>query len=221
MVDHRALWALCTPMDSVEAFIAARLELVPAPAVPEIRLYRATPSSGVGRFSGDDGAPPYWAYGWAGGTVLARYLLDYPHVIAGKRVLDLGCGSGIVAIAAAKAGAAAVLAVDIDANAVIATRMNASANGVAVETMAGDILGEEPDAVDLILVGDLFYDGNTAHRVADFLARNDIESLIGDPHRAHLPYGRLEKLAEYTVPDFGIGQTARPSAVFRFLSDSH
>ncbi len=207
-------------MESIEAFIAARLECVPAPSVPEIRLYRATPSSGVGRFGGEDGAPPYWAYGWAGGTVLARYIFDHPDVVVERRVLDLGCGSGIVAIAAAKAGAAQVLAIDIDINAIAATRVNATANDVTIEAMAADILDREAPAVDLILVGDLFYDRDTATRVTNFLTRSGIEALIGDPHRAYLPHNRLERLAEYDVPDFGVGQTQQPSAVFRFLSDS-
>ncbi len=207
-------------MESIEAFIAARLELAPAPSVPEIRLYRATPSSGVGRFGGEDGAPPYWAYSWAGGTVLARYILDHPDVVAGRRVLDLGCGSGVVAIAAAKAGAAQVLAVDIDAHAIAATRINAAANGVTIEAMAADILDGAPPVVDLILVGDLFYDHDTATRVTNFLTRSGIEALIGDPHRAYLPHDRLEPLAKYDVPDFGVGQTQQPSTVFRFLSDS-
>ena len=115
------------------AFIRANLPLVPVPTVPEIRLHRAQPSSGLWRLAegaGRDFGVPYWAYPWPGGIVLARYILDHPEVVEGRRVLDLGAGSGLVAIAAAKAGAREVIATDIDPYAVPALRLNAAANGV-------------------------------------------------------------------------------------------
>ena len=199
------------------AFISANLDLIPAPSVPEIKLYRAHPRSGLSRLLGEDCVQPYWAYGWAGGTVLARYILDHPEIIAQKRVLDLGTGSGIVAIAAMKAGAAHVTAVDIDPHAIAAAALNAEANGVEIELKCEDLLdGPAPDT-DLILVSDLFYDKTTAERLTAFLMTCDAEILVGDPGRAYLPRERLTPLAEYDVPDFGVGHTGKPSAVYRFL----
>jgi predicted nicotinamide N-methyase len=207
------------PLDPA-AFIAANLHLLPAPGLPDIILYTAHPKSGLRRLAGDgDGEPPYWAYHWAGGTVLARHILAHPETVRDRRVLDLGTGSGVVAIAAAKAGAATVTAVDIDPNAVAASRLNAAANGVVIDLVCGDLLdGDVPD-VDLILVGDLFYDAALAARVMAFLDRCravSVDVLIGDPGRTPLPLGRLTLLAEYAVADFGVaGEGAgRVSGVF-------
>ncbi len=203
-------------MRSPYDFIRANLDLIPAPSVPEVRLYRAHPRSGLSRLLGEDGVQPYWAYGWAGGTVLARYLLDHPEVVAGRKGLDLGTGSGIVAIAAMKAGAASVTAVDIDANAIAAATLNAEANGVEITLLEADLLdGPAPEA-DLILVSDLFYDKTTAERLTAFLLRCDADILVGDPGRAYLPHNHLITIAEYDVPDFGVGHTGKSSAVYRF-----
>lgn len=204
-------------MPSPHAFIKANLDLIAAPCVPEIRLYRAHPRSGLSRLLGEDGVQPYWAYGWAGGTVLARYLLDHPEVAAGRRVIDIGTGSGIVAIAAAKAGAMSVAAVDIDPHAAAAAALNAEANGVTVSLLCEDLLDGPPPAADLILVSDLFYDKDTAKRLTAFLARCDGDILVGDPGRAYLPHDHLQIVAEYDVTDFGVGHTGKPSAVYRFL----
>ena len=136
-------------------------------------------------------------------------------------MLDLGAGSGLVAIAAALAGAEAVRAVDIDPYAVTATRLNAVANGVAVEVARSDITGGDPLEVDLMLVGDLFYDPDLAERVERFLRRclaAGIVVLIGDPFRAFLPTGRLRVVAEYPVADYGDPDgAARAAAVFEFF----
>jgi predicted nicotinamide N-methyase len=202
-----------TPRD----FIQTHLDLIPAPSVPDIQLYRAHPRSGLSRLLGEDGVQPYWAYGWAGGTVLARYLLDHSETAKGRRVLDLGTGSGLVAIAAAKCGAASVTAVDIDAHAIAAATLNAEANGVDIIVRQTDLLDGQPPEADLILVSDLFYDKVTAERLTKFLLTCDAEILVGDPGRAYLPYDRLTLIAEYDVPDFGVGHTGKPSAVFRFL----
>jgi predicted nicotinamide N-methyase len=186
--------------------------------VPEIRLYRPHAGSGVRRLAGDD-VPPYWAYAWAGGTVLARYVLDHPDSVRGRCVLDLGTGSGVVAIAAAMAGAASVLAVDVDAAAVAAAQLNAEANGVRVDVVAGDWLaGDLPEgaACDLILVGDVFYDAALAQRVVAALDRWGVEALVGDMGRAPLPRERLAPLARYDVPDFGHAGVL-PAEVFRFV----
>ena len=112
--------------------------------------------------------PPYWAFAWAGGQALARYLLDNPALVAGRRVLDLGSGSGLVAIAAAKAGAARVLAADIDALALAAIGLNAAANAVTLDTTADDLLAAPPGAFDVVLIGDLFYERPLAERVLAF-----------------------------------------------------
>ncbi len=200
----------------IRDFIKTNLHLIPAPCVPEIRLYRAHPRSGLSRLLGEDGVQPYWAYGWAGGTVLARYLLDHAEMVAGRCVLDLGTGSGIVAIAAMKAGARSVMAVDIDAHSMAAAQLNAEANGVDIELHLGDLLGGPPPQADLILVSDLFYDKTTAERLTAFLLTCEAEILVGDPGRAYLPLKHLRPLAEYDVPDFGVGRTEKPSVVHRF-----
>lgn len=193
---------------NLEAFIRERLPLEPTPGVPEVRLHRATPRSGLMRLAkaDPDFGSPYWARPWGGGLALARHVLDHPERVAGRRVLDLGAGSGLVAIAAALAGASDVRAADIDPYALAATRLNADANGVAVATVLGDLTtGDVPDA-QLILVGDLFYDQDLATRVMDFLERCcavGIAVLIGDPWRVFLPTRRLALVTEYQVNDFG------------------
>lgn len=210
------------PVADVAAFIRANLRLATAPSIPEIRLYTAHPGSGLRRFleEGPDAPPPYWAYHWAGGAVLARHILDRPQTVAGLRVLDLGAGSGVVGIVAAKAGAAAVMAVDTDPNAAVAIGINAAANGVAISTICGDLTAGPPPAVDLIAVGDLFYERALAVQVEKFLDRcldAGIAVLVGDPGREHLPRPRLRLVAEYPVRDFGGGSmTTEPSAVFSF-----
>lgn len=207
----------------LEAFILGRLPLEAASGVPEIRLYRAGPRSGLMRLAeaDPDFGSPYWARPWGGGLALARHVLDHPEIVAGKRVLDLGAGSGLVAIAAALAGAGTVRAVDIDPYAATATRLNAAANGVAVEVTPSDITGGDPPEVDLMLVGDLFYDPDLAERIEGFLRRclaAGIMVLIGDPFRAFLPTERLRVVAEYPVADYGDAQGAtRAAAVFEFI----
>ncbi len=200
-------------MADIRDFILQNLRLEPAPGVPEIRLYRAHATSRLSRLGE---TPPYWAYHWAGGTVLARYLLDHPEAVRGKRVIDLGCGSGIVGIAAMQAGAEAVTAIDIDPNALAATEVNAQANGVAITARIGEL--QSPPQADLILGGDVFYDQALAEQmIALFTAcvASGIESLVGDMGRKYLPLDRLEPLAEYTVPDFGQPQPLK-ARVFRF-----
>jgi predicted nicotinamide N-methyase len=209
------------------AFIKANLPISPVPSIPEIRLHTAGPASGLWRLAGRREADPapYWAYPWAGGAVLARYLLDRPEIVVGRRVLDLGAGSGLVAIAAAKAGAAAVTAVDIDANAIAAIGLNAAINGVDIVARAADIIEGPPPETDLLAVGDLFYDPSLALRVMAFLRRcqaSGIEVLIGDPERAHLPQGELSRIATHAVADFGGGSSggAVPAGVFSLFGNS-
>jgi predicted nicotinamide N-methyase len=150
--------------------------------------------------------PPFWAFAWAGGQALARYVLDNAALAAGRRVLDLASGSGLVAIAAAKAGAAPVIAAEIDAFAEAAIALNAVENGVYVEILRDDLLdrpGPSLARYDVILVGDLFYEQDTATRALAFLDRHaalGTRVLIGDPGRTYLPKDRLAKLAQYCVP---------------------
>lgn len=204
--------------EAVAKFIAARLPVVAVAGVPEIRLHRAAPSSGLRDLLGEDAASPYWAYPWGGGLVLARHLLDRPETVAGRRVVDLGCGSGLVAIAAALAGATGAVAVDVDRHAVIAARLNAALNGVAIETVQADWLDDPPPETDLLLVGDLFYDAALAERALAYCARcreAGIAVLIGDPWRATLPAQRLRAIARYDMAETGV---AKPCAVFELSS---
>src|SRR3954462_8824420 len=155
-----------------KAFIRANTRLKPVPHVPEISLYLADESVPIWQKTEEELEqiglpPPYWAFAWAGGQALARYVLDHPQEVAGKRVLDLASGSGLVAIAAAKAGAAPVIAADIDAFTEAATSLNAGANEVYIEVIVQDLLDRPASAqprYDLILVGDLFYERDTAAR---------------------------------------------------------
>lgn len=204
-------------------FIRANLPLTAVPSVPEIRLHKAGPRSRLGRLAERDPAfgSPYWAHSWGGGLALARHILDRPQTVDGRRVLDLGAGSGLVAIAAALAGARQVIAADVDPYAIAAIGLNAAANGAAVTPLLGDLTDGAPPEVDLIVVGDLFYDPDLARRVTAFLDRRlatGIEVLIGDPWRAYLPRDRLDLLAEYPVADFGSpgADGPRPAAVFSY-----
>ena len=146
-------------------------------------------------------SPPFWAFAWAGGQALARYLLDHPSVVAGRRVIDIASGSGVVAIAAALAGAAVVTGYDIDPLAVAAMEINAEANGVRLDAVCADILDQAADA-DLVLVADAFYQRQLAERVTGFLVRSHaigVEFLVGDLGRTYLPHDRLTPLATYDV----------------------
>jgi predicted nicotinamide N-methyase len=194
------------------SFIRANTRLLPVPLVPEIRLHLAEESLPIWRKTEEElGAmnvpPPYWAFAWAGGQALARYLLDNRHTVAGRRVLDLGSGSGLTAIASAKAGAARVLAADIDALALAAISLNAGANGVPVETTADDLLAASLDTLpgpfEVVLVGDLFYERPLAERVLAFIeaaAARGAQVLVGDPKRSYFPRERFRQLADYSVP---------------------
>ena len=172
------------------------------PLVPEIRLYRAHPGSGL---RGATPATPYWAYPWAGGIVLARHILDNPRIVAGRRVLDLGAGGGLVAIAAAMAGALAVTATESDMLGRVALGLNASANDVRVAVLEADrSLSRVPvPAVDLILAGDVFYAPAVARQMAAFRGRchaAGIEVLVGDPDRRGLPRSRLARCGGAPCP---------------------
>ena len=152
-------------------------------------------------------------------------MLDHPGIVAGRRVLDLGAGSGVVAIAAARAGASEVTAADVDRYAIAAIRLNAAANGVAVRAHLGDLTGGPPPDVDLLLVGDLFYAEDLALRVGAFLGRcleARIEILVADPWRSFLPRERLRLVAEYPGVDFAerAPVKGRTNAVFAFAAEA-
>jgi predicted nicotinamide N-methyase len=145
---------------------------------------------------------PYWAFAWAGGQALARYVLDHPETVRGKRVLDLASGSGLVAIAAARAGAAHAIANDIDAFAAAAIAANAEANDVPIEALLEDVLDDVADA-DVILAADFCYERPFAERALAFLTRAQARGttvLVGDPGRRYFPRERFEPLAAYDVP---------------------
>jgi len=186
-------------------FIRDHLPVGAVPGIPEIRLHQAVPSSGLRRTLRIN-ASPYWAYRWGGGLALARFVLDHPAIVAGKRVLDLGAGSGLVGIAAAKAGALSVTAAEIDPHAVAALELNLALNEVEAAILRHDLTAGPPPAVELILVGDLFYEATLAARSTRFLdrcAEDGIAALIGDPWRAHLPVDRLAECARYEVAESG------------------
>ncbi len=194
--------------EQIRNFIAEHLPVAPVAALPEIRLHQAQPTSGLSRLRamGASSDIPFWAFTWAGGLALARHVLTHPDLVANRRVLDFGSGSGLVAIAAAKAGAALVTAIDIDPAAIVAAELNAAANDVNIVSMLGDATNAETPDADLILAGDVFYDRDLAKRVLPFLQRciaAGVDVLIGDPNRAPLPRRRLRLIAHYDTGDVG------------------
>ena len=195
-----------TPTDG-EAFIRANTSLLAPPHVPEISLHLADEAHELWLKTEEELEaiglpPPFWAFAWAGGQGLARYLLDHPETVRGRRVLDFASGSGLVAIAAAKAGAAHVLAADIDPFCAAAIRLNVEANSVAADFTGRNLIGAD-DGWDVVLAGDVFYDKALAVRLTPWfssLAARGAAVLVGDPGRSYLPKERLVRLAEYQVP---------------------
>jgi predicted nicotinamide N-methyase len=193
--------------DTSAAFVRLHARLAPVAFVPEVQLHQADEPIGLwelteGEFRSAQ-PPPFWAFAWAGGQGLARYLLDHPEVVAGQRVLDLASGSGLVAIAAARIGATAVRAVEVDPRAVAAIELNAAANEVKVEATFGDILDGDAGDAQVLLAGDVFYSEAMANRMLRFLlraARGCARVLVGDPGRAFLPRDRFSQLTSYDVP---------------------
>jgi predicted nicotinamide N-methyase len=189
------------------AFIRTETRLLPVPHAPEIRLHLADEATELWQRTEDELAeiglpPPFWAFAWAGGQALARYVLDNPDIVAGRRVLDVASGSGLVAVAAGRAGAATIEAVDIDAFSVAAIGLNAEANGVSVSARQEDPVGQDA-GWDVVLAGDVFYERDMAAAMTGWLGaldRRGATVLIGDPGRSYLPKERLEELAVYRVP---------------------
>ena len=193
---------------AVNAFIRANTRATAPPLVPEIILQLADESVPIWKKTEEELGkinvpPPYWAFAWAGGQALARYILDNPELTRGKCILDLGTGSGLTAIAAKKAGARDVIAADIDHLALAAVLLNAAANNVVVEITDEDLLTKPPVPINVVLVGDLFYERQLADRVLAFIeaaGRLGAIILIGDPQRNYFPRGRFSAIAEYQVP---------------------
>ena len=186
-----------------EDFIKANSIVMAPPLVPEIKLHLASEVVPLWRATEEELAanglpPPYWAFAWAGGQALARYVLDHPETVRGKRVLDIGAGSGLVGLAAARAGADDVLAADIDSFACAAIRLNAAANDSAIRVTREDLIGA-PCTWDLILVGDLFYERPLAERLLAWLRPLAVPALLGDPGRNYFPKSGIAELARYKV----------------------
>lgn len=190
-----------------DAFIRAETRLLAVPHAPEITLHLADEAVDLWKRTEEELAemglpPPFWAFAWAGGQALARYLLDHPEIVRGQRVLDFASGSGLVGIAAMKAGAASVDATDIDDFAIAAIALNSAHNGVPFTGALRDVVGQD-EGWDVICAGDVCYERDMAERVTDWLkacaARGAIV-LIGDPGRSYLPRAQLRALADYQVP---------------------
>ena len=189
------------------AFIRANTRLRPVPLTPEISLFVADEAVPLWHKTeeelGEAGLPPpFWAFAWAGGQGLARYILDHPEEVRGKRVLDFASGSGLVAIAAKLAGASEVIAADIDPWAGTAVGLNADENGVEIGFTAEDLIGK-PVKADIVLAGDVFYDRDFASALTEWFGRvsaGGTRVLVGDPGRSYRPTERLEALATYEVP---------------------
>ena len=190
-----------------KAFILDNTDLMRPPHVPEILLHLATEAHDLWLKTEEDLQaiglpPPFWAFAWAGGQGLARYILDNPETVAGKRVLDFASGSGLVAIAAKLAGATDVLAADIDPWTRTAVMLNAAENGVEIGFTGDDQIDRMVDA-EVVLAGDVFYDRDFAAALVPWFTRLADQGrlvLVGDPGRSYLPKERLERLAVYEVP---------------------
>ena len=190
------------------AFILENTRIQPPPHTPELNLHLADEVTPIWRLTEEALAeiglpPPFWAFAWAGGQALARYVLDHPDEVAGKRVVDFASGSGIVGIAAMRAGAGHVLATDIDPFCGAALAVNGELNGVRIDFTDQNLLETPPPDVDVILAGDICYEKPLATQVMDWLAAAHVRGtrvLIGDPGRSYFPRVGLEKLAEYEVP---------------------
>jgi predicted nicotinamide N-methyase len=191
---------------NLRAFVRRNTRLTPVPGLPGLRLQLADDVMVVMRLAGGelgqpDPALPFWAFAWAGGLAVSRYLVDHPEEVAGRRVLDVASGSGLCAVVAMRLGAASVHAVDIDPFSQAAVALNARANGVRVGFSRQDLLDAPPPPCDVILAGDVCYEEIMAGRMLEWLrlaARRGTRVLLGDPGRTYLPAG-LERLASYRV----------------------
>jgi predicted nicotinamide N-methyase len=195
-------------LEGRRAFIRENTRLQAPPHTPELQLHLADEVTPIWKLTEEaleeiGLPPPFWAFAWAGGQALARYVLDHPEIVAGKRVIDFATGSGIVAVAAMKAGAASVLAADIDVFCEAAVGLNADANNVEIGFTDQNLLDAPPPRADVLLAGDICYERPMAQAVMAWLGQGRAAGasvLIGDPGRTYFPKDGLEKLAEYQVP---------------------
>lgn len=198
-------------IDDPADFIRRETRVKPVPHAEEIRLHVADEAMALWQKTEDELgelglAPPFWAFAWAGGQGLARYILDNPSLVTGKKVLDFACGSGLVGIAAMMAGARACHAVDIDPFAIAAAELNAGLNHTKLSLQVADITGLPAPEADIVFCGDVFYDREMANKVLPFMDRllkDGIDVLVGDPGRSYVPTAQLEELAVYSVPVVG------------------
>jgi predicted nicotinamide N-methyase len=213
--------------DDPHAFVLENTRIGHAPLVPEIPLHLASEVVPLWQMTEEElsaanVAPPYWAFAWAGGQALSRYVLDHPDLVRGKRVLDFATGSGIGAIAAMRAGATSVLASDIDGFARAAALINAQLNDVVITLTGDDLIGREDLGVDIVLAGDICYEQPMAGRVETWfkaLATRGIVVMMGDPGRTYLPRNGLVELARYRVETTRELEDSdvRSTAVLQFL----
>ncbi len=195
-----------TPAE-IAAFITANTQALTPPLVPELRLHLASEVVALWHSTEDELArqglpPPFWAFAWAGGQAIARHVLDNTALVAGRRVLDFACGSGVAGVAAAKAGAAQVTAVDVDPFAAVAARLNGALNGVGLTALEENLVGRDALDVDVILAGDICYEQPLAGQVERWLRRLSgagVLVLVGDPGRTYMPKTGMEALATYQV----------------------
>lgn len=202
-------------------FLLANTVAAPVPLVPEITL-RQTEADPFDLWERTGGEVPFWAFPWAGGQALARWVLDHPESVAGRRVLDVASGSGLVAVAAALAGARSVTAVDVDPLAVLAVGVNAEANHATVAAVLADVLDGDGADARVVLAGDVCYDPDLTARVLPFTARaaaRGADVLLGDPGRDYFPRTGFDRLARFDVPATGAleGRDVTPTSVWRRL----
>ncbi len=195
-----------TPNEAQD-FIRANTRLAASPLVPEIPLHLASEITPIWQATEDwlhrkNIAPPFWAFAWPGSQALARFILDHPSHIAGRRVLDFACGCGLAALAAARAGASSVEAAEIDPLAIAALALNARENGVVVRGLSEDQVGA-PSRWDIILCGDVCYEAPMTRHILPWLTRmaaHGADIWLADPGRAYLPQTGLQEIARYTIP---------------------
>ena len=195
-------------ISDIDAFIRANTAQTRTPLLPELLLHLATEVTPLWEATEETLRrtglpPPYWAFAWVGGQAVARHILDTPGIVAGKRVFDFASGSGIVALAAARAGASRVVAAEIDAIAVAAIRLNAAANGCEIEADGRDLIGDALEDIDIVCAGDVCYEKPMSDRVMPWLRRLAGAGrivLLGDPGRAYRPQDGLEEVARHQVP---------------------
>lgn len=194
-------------MTDTAAFIRAHTRPLPVPSLPSIRLYQADEVTPLWLMTEEDMetqrlAPPFWAFAWSGGQALARYIVEHPEIVRGRRVLDIACGSGLVGIAAMQAGAESVLCNDIDTYAEAAVALNAQLNGVKLIFSGENLLSGPVPNVDIILAGDICYEKPMTDAMLTYFRRaapHKIEVYIGDPHRTYFPKTGLTRLADYDI----------------------